>query len=323
MDGQGDVYVADRGNSRVLKLAPGSNAQTVLPFTGLKNPDGVAVDPAGNVYVTDTDNNRVLELAAGATAQTVLPFTGVSAPWGIAVDNAGTVYVTEHDANQVMKLVSGSNTPTVLPLAGSQHPPGGDGGRQWRRLRCRPRQRPGGQAGSVTPRNSSLCWPAGGRGIGGHGVEAGVARGRADHRDGVIAAADRQREVVLGEQLGADDLLPGVGEAGHQAAFVQQLNPFGGGLGGQRRLQFLGQLGVIDRPRALVDESLVVEQVGPADDLAQLGPVLGHIRADDQVAVGGLERIRRLGGEANSLALLGIWVRMAAWGLRSACSGGS
>ena len=48
-------------------------------------------------------------------------------------------------------------------------------------------------------------------------------------------------------------------------------------------------------------------QVRPADDLAQLGPVLGHVGADDQVAVGGLERVRRLGGEANALALLGIW----------------
>jgi serine/threonine protein kinase, bacterial len=96
----------------------------VLPFTGLKNPDGVAVDPAGNVFVTDTDNNRVLELAAGAASQTMLPFTGVSVPWGIAVDNAGTVYVTQHDANQVMKLVSGSNTPTVLPLTGLNTPLG-------------------------------------------------------------------------------------------------------------------------------------------------------------------------------------------------------
>ena len=70
------MYVADRGNNRVVKLAAGSNTQTVLPFTGLKNPDGVAVDAAGNVYVTDTDNNRVVKLAAGSNAQTVLPFTG-------------------------------------------------------------------------------------------------------------------------------------------------------------------------------------------------------------------------------------------------------
>jgi DNA-binding beta-propeller fold protein YncE len=31
-------------------------AQTVLPFTGLAGPDGVAVDNAGNLYVTDAGN---------------------------------------------------------------------------------------------------------------------------------------------------------------------------------------------------------------------------------------------------------------------------
>ena len=36
----------------------------VLPFTGLTNPIGVAVDAAGNLYVSDSGNNRVLKLAA-------------------------------------------------------------------------------------------------------------------------------------------------------------------------------------------------------------------------------------------------------------------
>ena len=62
VDRAGNVYVADRGNDRVVKLPAGPNTQTVLPFTGLNNPDGVAVDSAGNVFVTDTDNNRVVKL---------------------------------------------------------------------------------------------------------------------------------------------------------------------------------------------------------------------------------------------------------------------
>ncbi len=35
----------------MLKLAAGTGSQTVLPFTDLNGPDGVAVDSAGNVYV--------------------------------------------------------------------------------------------------------------------------------------------------------------------------------------------------------------------------------------------------------------------------------
>jgi hypothetical protein len=39
-------------------------SETELPFTGLNQPDGVAVDTAGNVYVVDLAK-RVLKLPAG------------------------------------------------------------------------------------------------------------------------------------------------------------------------------------------------------------------------------------------------------------------
>jgi serine/threonine-protein kinase len=48
----------------VLKLAPGAATPTELPFNGLNEPEGVAVDAAGNVYVTDVSTNRVLKLPA-------------------------------------------------------------------------------------------------------------------------------------------------------------------------------------------------------------------------------------------------------------------
>jgi serine/threonine protein kinase, bacterial len=90
----------------VLTLGAGSATPTVLPFTGLSYPSGVAVDSAGDLYVADNDNNRVLKLAAGSATQTVLPFTGLGKPFGVAVDAAGTVYVTD-DFNRVLKLPAG------------------------------------------------------------------------------------------------------------------------------------------------------------------------------------------------------------------------
>ena len=51
--------------NRLVKLAPDASTQTVLAFTGLANPSGVAVDSAGAVYVTDAGNNRVVKLVAG------------------------------------------------------------------------------------------------------------------------------------------------------------------------------------------------------------------------------------------------------------------
>ncbi len=65
VDAAGDLYVVDRGNSRVLELAASSATQSVLPFTGLNSPWGVAVDTAGNLYVADSGNGRVVKLPAG------------------------------------------------------------------------------------------------------------------------------------------------------------------------------------------------------------------------------------------------------------------
>ena len=48
LDSAGDVYVAGEAmRGRVVKLAPGSSTPTVLLFTGLYEPQGVAVDSAG------------------------------------------------------------------------------------------------------------------------------------------------------------------------------------------------------------------------------------------------------------------------------------
>jgi serine/threonine protein kinase, bacterial len=62
VDTAGNVYVADSGNHRMLKLAAGSNTPNQLPFTGLNDPQRVAVDTAGNVYVTDRGNHQVLKM---------------------------------------------------------------------------------------------------------------------------------------------------------------------------------------------------------------------------------------------------------------------
>jgi serine/threonine protein kinase, bacterial len=122
VDAAGNVYVADMGNDRVVRLAAGASDPTPLPFTGLKNPQDVAVDTAGNVYVTDTSNNRVMRLAAGASDPTPLPFTGLKNPQGVAVDTAGNVYVTDRGNDRVMRLAAGAPAPTPLPFTGLKDP---------------------------------------------------------------------------------------------------------------------------------------------------------------------------------------------------------
>jgi serine/threonine-protein kinase len=124
LDKAGDVYVTSEGMyGRVVELPRGSSTPTVLPFSGLYQPQGLAVDNAGAVYVADF-NNRVVKLTAGSTSQTVLPFTGLNYPEGVAVDGQGSVYVADRGNNRVLKLPAGANAATVLPFTGLRNPDG-------------------------------------------------------------------------------------------------------------------------------------------------------------------------------------------------------
>jgi DNA-binding beta-propeller fold protein YncE len=109
VDSVGNVYVADVGSGRVLKLAAGSSGPAALLFDGLGQPGGVAVDADRTVYVTDVQNNRVLKVADGSSSKTELIFPDLNRPRGIAVDTAGNLYMTD-ESNRVLKLAGGTSS---------------------------------------------------------------------------------------------------------------------------------------------------------------------------------------------------------------------
>ncbi|MGH3960797.1 serine/threonine-protein kinase PknD [Mycobacterium sp.] len=124
LDAEGNLYVTSQSMfGRVVKLAAGSSNPTVLPFSGLYQPQSVAIDTAGTVYVTDF-NNRVVKLDAGSDTQIVMPFSGLNYPEGVAVDSVGGVYVADRGNDRVVKLAAGSNNQTDLPFTGLNHPDG-------------------------------------------------------------------------------------------------------------------------------------------------------------------------------------------------------
>lgn len=102
----------------------GEYHQVTLPFTGLREPEGVSVDYGGTVYVADTPHNRVLALPAGASAAHVLPFEGLNYPTGVTADNTGSVYVTDSGNKRVVVLPAGSTTQTELPFTDLGNPTG-------------------------------------------------------------------------------------------------------------------------------------------------------------------------------------------------------
>ena len=90
LDGSGNLYIADSGNSRIRKVSTSGIIATVAgsgnagfagdggPATSafLLSPDGVAVDGSGNLFISDNGNERVRKVSASAplsTAPSIAP----------------------------------------------------------------------------------------------------------------------------------------------------------------------------------------------------------------------------------------------------------
>lgn len=144
VDGQGNVYIADRNNFRVRKVTPGGTISTFAGtgkccFSGdggpatsaqLRSPDGVAVDTRGNVYIVDRDNFRVRKVNPEGTISTIAG-TGVRGSSGdggpatsaqlypsagVAVDGQGNVYIADYFNHRVRKVSAGG---TISTFAGT------------------------------------------------------------------------------------------------------------------------------------------------------------------------------------------------------------
>lgn len=121
----GDVYVTDTGNKRVLIFGPDGSYKRQIssgmsptrtgpdyPFNlpgELNEPIGVAVDKAGNVYVADTNNGRIQKF--DATGKYVAHWAVPAGSWApgpylepfLALDGAGNVYASAPTSKSVLK----------------------------------------------------------------------------------------------------------------------------------------------------------------------------------------------------------------------------
>ena len=140
VDASGAVYVADKWNNRIRKIAGGS----VITLAGngtdtfadgpagaasFWNPSGVTVDSAGTVYVADYFNDRIRAIQNGV----VSTFAGDGTlgdtdgpaktarfyrPIGVIVDGNGVVYVSDCNNHLIREIESGE----VTTLAGDGSP---------------------------------------------------------------------------------------------------------------------------------------------------------------------------------------------------------
>jgi sugar lactone lactonase YvrE len=121
VDANGNIYLADSLNNRVLKetFSAGTYTESTIG-SGLDNPFGIALDANGNVYISDSNNSRILKetLSVGTYTQSVVD-ASIASPMGLAVDGAGSIYVASGSSNRVLKeTLSGSTyNRTVIPTS--------------------------------------------------------------------------------------------------------------------------------------------------------------------------------------------------------------
>ena len=147
VDGDGYIFIADRGNNRIRQISPDGVITTILG-TGdggdesdgeapLAAPRGLAVGLDGDVYVADTGNHQIALIDDAGVVSRVAGIEGLSdggsatqarllEPTGVAIDADGNLYITDTGNRRVRKVDTNG---IITTFAGSgQKGHEGDGG---------------------------------------------------------------------------------------------------------------------------------------------------------------------------------------------------
>jgi sugar lactone lactonase YvrE len=126
VDANGNVYVADNGNSAVKEILAVNGRIPASPVintlgSGFAHPYGVAVDGSGNVFVTDQGEVKEIEAVNGsipASPTIRILASGLNSLYGLAVDGRGDVFVSGYNSAKEIVAVNGSipASPKILSL---------------------------------------------------------------------------------------------------------------------------------------------------------------------------------------------------------------
>lgn len=131
VDGAGNVYVADRGNNRIRKVAPSGAVTTIAggdeaahadgrgAVARFSSPSGVAASSDGTVFVADTGNHRIRMVRSSGEVTTIAgsgeigarnafdePLTNAqfNNPIGIALTRDGRLFVADTFNGRIRSL---------------------------------------------------------------------------------------------------------------------------------------------------------------------------------------------------------------------------
>ncbi|OPH47417.1 hypothetical protein BC351_39890, partial [Paenibacillus ferrarius] len=116
VDSGDNLYIADAGNSRILKLLTNGRISTVPG--GFSDPRGLAVDSKGNLYIAEYGNNLIRKVDTNGNKSTVagtyqkgfggdsLPATKalLNHPSGVGFDSTGMMYIFDEGNRRIRRV---------------------------------------------------------------------------------------------------------------------------------------------------------------------------------------------------------------------------
>jgi streptogramin lyase len=124
VDGQGNIFVADTGNSAVRKITPQGEVSTVATGPGVRRPVGIVVTHDDFLFIADS--SRVLRVSpeGEAYAGGIIGFAdgaGLEArfrsPAGLAIDREGNMFVADTQNYLIREIQPSTSKPTEVPTA--------------------------------------------------------------------------------------------------------------------------------------------------------------------------------------------------------------
>ena len=143
VDRSGNVYIADKWNHRIRRVAASTGIITTVAGNGngglsgdggpainarIEYPSGIVIDRSGNLLIADTQNHRIRRVALNTgiittVVGTIEGFSGdgssattakLSFPSGLALDSSGNMYIGDTNNNRIRRVDAVTNNITTI-----------------------------------------------------------------------------------------------------------------------------------------------------------------------------------------------------------------
>ncbi len=101
-DNSGNLYVANFGDSSIVKIAPSGQRFVIAKGSPLNGPIGLAIDALNNIYVANYNGNQVLKITKQGQITEILK--NINKPYYLHLDASGTLFVSEQGSNSIIRF---------------------------------------------------------------------------------------------------------------------------------------------------------------------------------------------------------------------------